>query len=204
MTHHITLGMIRSHDPCEPSWRTLIRALGTSDPDTTLTIGDVAASNGAAAAMWCLRCIEDPRVRVRAVLPAVKRASRHTTDQRVHDCIAMIDRWLDGRASYDELRAAARAAARAVTYAAACAAACAATCAATYAASYAARAAARAARDAAIAADAGVDALVDAADYAADAGGIAAACSAAVADAERAQQVRDLIDLFGQLHGETL
>ena len=94
--HLITLGAIRAHSPCEEGWRKLLKTLGTSDPETVLSIGDVAKSNGAPDAFWCLRCIEDPRVRVRAVMPVVKRASAYTTDQRVHDCIATLDQWLAG------------------------------------------------------------------------------------------------------------
>lgn len=103
--HIITLAAIRAHSPCEEGWRTLVTALGTSDPDTRLTIGDVAVANGVPDAMWSLRCIEDPRVRVAAVMPAVKRASAHTIDQRVHDCIAALERWLAGDDGVD-LRAA--------------------------------------------------------------------------------------------------
>ena len=42
-------------------------------------------------------------------MPAVKRASRHITDRRVHDCIAAVDRWTAGDESID-LNAAAEAA----------------------------------------------------------------------------------------------
>ena len=41
--HIITLGAIRAHGPCEDGWRKLITALGTSEPSTRLTIGDVRA-----------------------------------------------------------------------------------------------------------------------------------------------------------------
>lgn len=113
MTGIITLGLIRAAGPCVDGWRKLLASLGftgASYPvNYTLSIGDVAVSNGAADAMWCLRFIDDPRTRVRAVMPAVKRAAVHTTDRRVHDCIAAVERWLDGDNTVD-LRAAARAA----------------------------------------------------------------------------------------------
>lgn len=115
----LTLGAIRAHHPCESGWRKLCTALGTSAPDTVLGIGDVLLSNGRADALWCLRALQ-PRERVAMVLPGVKRASAHTTDARVHDCVAAIDRWLAGDdavdleaaawAAWDAAAAAARAA----------------------------------------------------------------------------------------------
>ena len=57
------------------------------------------------------------RVRVAAVLPAVKRASVYTTDQRVHDCTADIEKWLAGDDTVD-LQAAARSASEAASEAA--------------------------------------------------------------------------------------
>jgi hypothetical protein len=192
MTHPITLGMIRSHEPCESGWRTLIQGLGTSNPDTILTIGDVAAINGAADAMWCLRCVDDPRVRTRAVLPAVKRASVHTADQRVHDCIATIDRWLDGKASDAELRAA-RAAAAAAKAAVTTAAHASPFAAAAYAAHAAAGASAAAATTYA------AYAATTSATYAAAAA--AAVTAVTAAEDERTQQAQDIIQMFGRLHG---
>ena len=104
----LTLGTIRDHDPCEPGWRTLTKTLGTIDPTTELSIGDVVLSNGLADALWCLGCLE-PRQRIAAIMPSVRRASALTADQRVHDCIAAIDRWLAGDDTV-YLRKAARAA----------------------------------------------------------------------------------------------
>ena len=135
----LTLKDIRDQHPCENGWRTLIKSLGTKKLTTELSIGDVVLSNGLDDALWCLRCLPT-RERVAAIMPAVRRASTHTTDQRVHDCIADVQRWLDGDDSVD------LAAARAATWDAAGAAARAATWAATWtAAGAAARAAAWAA-----------------------------------------------------------
>ena len=191
--HIITLADIRAHHPCEDGWRKLITALGTSEPATRLTIGDVAKANGAADAMWCLRCIDDHRVRIAAVMPAVRRASAHTTDQRAHDCIAAIERWLAGDDSVD-LRAA-RAAARAAGWAATEAAAEAAE------AAWAAEAeeatwAAEAAAEAAEAAEAAWAAEAEEATWAAEAA--AEAAEAAWAE-ERTRQRDDLIQMFGLL-----
>jgi hypothetical protein len=105
----ITLQQIHDHNHCEGGWEALLRGLGTWDLATEVTIADVAVINTAERgieravqdALWCLRCIGDPRLRVRAVLPAVKRASAHTQDQRVHGCIADLERWLEGDDSVD-------------------------------------------------------------------------------------------------------
>ena len=132
----LTLQIIRDHSPCTDGWKTLTKAIG-SDLTTELSIGDVLITNGLEDALWCLQCLE-PRVRVAAIIPAVKRASVHTTDHRVHDCISAIEKWLVGDETVD-LMAAAKAAAWAARAAAW------ATEAATEAAAWAAEAAAEAA-----------------------------------------------------------
>jgi len=103
----LTLQVIRDHRPCQGGWKALTKSIG-SDLTTELSIGDVVISNGINDALWCLQCLE-PRVRVAAIMPTVKRASVHTDDKRVHDCIADIDKWLAGDDTVD-LKAVARAA----------------------------------------------------------------------------------------------
>jgi hypothetical protein len=81
---------------------------------TVISLGDVAKSNDAADAWWCVRALDwsDMAVRrqvVAAVMPSVERAAKHTTDKRVHDCIAVIHDWIAGRPA--DLEAAAAAAA---------------------------------------------------------------------------------------------
>ena len=179
----ITLQQIRDAGPCESGWRKLNKALGNPDLSTEISIGDVVLSNGLDDAFWCLR-FSPPRERVAAVMPSVRRASAHTSDPRVHECIADIDRWLAGDASVDmpavavwAERAAARAAERA-----------------------AARAAARAAEAAAWAAVWAARAAARAAEAAAWATAWAAAWAARAAEAgwkaECEQQRRDLLDMF--------
>ena len=111
----LTLQVIRDHRPCQGGWKALTKSIG-SDLTTELSIGDVVISNGINDALWCLQCLE-PRVRVAAIMPTVKRASVHTDDKRVHDCIADIDKWLAGDDTVD-LKAVARAAAWAAAEAA--------------------------------------------------------------------------------------
>jgi hypothetical protein len=142
----LTLQTIRDHSPCIDGWKTLTKAIG-SDLTTELSIGDVLITNGLDDALWCLQCLE-PRVRVAAIMPAVKRASVYTADHRVHDCISAIEKWLAGDETVDIMEAA-RVAARAAAWAAAEAAAWSAAEAAAWAAAWAAEAAAWAAAKAA-------------------------------------------------------
>ncbi len=116
-----TLADIRNVPPRADGWFNLLRSLGlrdgSYDPNLRLSLGDVALSNGAPDALWCVRCLDWSDVDVRraviagAVMPAVKRASVHTTDARVHDCIAAIESWCAGDDSVDLLAAAAASAA---------------------------------------------------------------------------------------------
>ena len=184
----ITLQQIRDKSPCTEGWRKLLASLGNpSDMTITVSIGQIARSNGPDDALWCLRCTEfDRRDVVRAILPSVKRASVHTIDKRVHDCIAVIDAWIAGNATNAELQTAADAAARATAYAVARAARAAD---AAYAAAYAAARAARAAR-------AAYAARAARAAYAADAAYAAADAARATAYAERAKQVEDICAVF--------
>ena len=173
----ITLADIRAAHPCVSGWATLLTALGYADgkfdPDHQVTVGDVAVSNGAADAWWCVRSLDCANVTVRrrvvrALLPCCRRVAVHTTDARVVDCLDAIFRWVEGDDTVD-LRAAAYAA-DAAAYAAR-----AADARAAYAAADAARAAA------ARAAYAAADAAADAAAY-----------------AERKAQVDDLVAEFGR------
>ena len=96
----ITLQQIRDAGPCESGWRKLNKALGNPDMAREISIGDVVLSNGLDDALWCLRFLP-PRERVAAIMPCVRRASAHTSDPRVHECIAAIDRWLAGDDNVD-------------------------------------------------------------------------------------------------------
>ena len=92
----LTLQQIRDRSPCREGWTKLLKSLGNpSDMSITVSIGEIARSNGPQDALWCLRCAEfDRRDIIRAILPSVKRAAVHITDQRVSDCIALLERWL--------------------------------------------------------------------------------------------------------------
>ena len=109
----LTLQQIRERSPCSEGWTKLLKSLGSPPMDTVISLGDVAKSNGAADAWWCVRALDwnNEQVRrevIKALIPAVERASKHTTDKRVYDCIGALKDWLDGKPA--DLDAAARAA----------------------------------------------------------------------------------------------
>ena len=103
MNPTITLAEIRAQGPCADGWRKLLASLGGADTplDTRVSLGDIARSNGANDALWCMRCLDWSDVAMRravvgAILLGVERASVHTTDARVHDCIAAVRAWVAG------------------------------------------------------------------------------------------------------------
>jgi len=191
----LTLQQIRERSPCSEGWTELLKSLGNPPMDTVISLGDVAKSNGAADAWWCVRALDwnNEQVRrevIKALIPAVERASKHTTDKRVYDCIGALKDWLDGKPA--DLDAAARAAGAAARAAGAAARA-------ADAAVDAERAPADAARAAAWAADA--ERATAWAAWAADAAGAAWAAWAADAAgaAELEAQRADLIAAFPPL-----
>jgi len=99
----LTLQQIRNHRPCREGWTRLFRSLGNpSDMTTTVSIGQIARSNGSQDALWCLRCDDfDRRDVIRAIFPSVKRASVHADDARVAACIIALDKWLAGDDTID-------------------------------------------------------------------------------------------------------
>ena len=115
----MTLAQIREHRPCRDGWEKLLASVGGArTPLTTrVSLGDIARSNGAADAWWCVCALNwsDATVRRRVVsvlLLTVRRAAAHTTDERVHACIDATQRWCGGDDSVD-LASAAWGAARA-------------------------------------------------------------------------------------------
>jgi len=113
----MTLAQIREHRLCANGWKTLLASLGGARTPlaTRVSLGDIARSNGAADAWWCVRALDwsDATIRRRVVsvlLLTVRRAATHTTDGRVHACIDTVQRWCDGDDSVDLKSAAAEAA----------------------------------------------------------------------------------------------
>ena len=180
----LTLQQIRDQSPCSEGWTKLLKSLGNPPLDTVISLGDVAKSNGAADSWWCVKALDwnNEQVRrevIKALIPAVERAAKHTTDKRVQDCINALKDWIDGKPA--DLEAAARAAeaARAAAEAAR--------------AAWAAAEAARAAWAAAEAAEAaGAARAAEAAEAAAWAAEAAEAAAWAAAWAARAAEAAEL------------
>ena len=170
-----TLNKIREHGPCESGWKKLLAYLGkTKADDEPLSIKTVIESNGLDDALWCLRAVEgcDREIRLFAVWCA-RQVQHLMTDQRSLNALDVAERFANGEANDEELKAALDAAwaARAAAWA-------------TWAA-WAAWAAAWAARDAAGAAwAAGAAAWDDAWDDAWD------AASDAARDAQKSELIR--------------
>jgi hypothetical protein len=110
----LTLQQIRDQSPCTEGWTKLLKSLGNPPMDTVISLGDVAKSNDAADAWWCVQALDWSDMTIRrqvivVLMPLIERAAKHTEDKRVHDCIAAIHDWIAGRPA--DLEAAARAAA---------------------------------------------------------------------------------------------
>ena len=53
----MTLGLIRSYNPCADGWKKLIAACGTSSDDHVVDLRDILRSNGQKDAWWATRCL---------------------------------------------------------------------------------------------------------------------------------------------------
>jgi hypothetical protein len=182
-----TLNKIREQHPCSEGWTKLLCHLGkTKADDEPLPLLTVLESNGLDDALWCLRAVDyfDREIRLFAI--ACARDVQHLMrDERSVVALDVAERYADGKATNDELRAAWDAADAAWDAADAAWDASSATWnAARYAASAAAWAARDAARDAAWSA-----ARAAASDAAAD------AANAAMSDikAKQEQRFREMI-----------
>ena len=157
---YTTLNKIREHSPCREGWEKLLTSLGkTKADDEPLSFKTILDSNGLDDAIWALRSIDAPEVRIFAVR-CVRQIQHLLTDERSLSALDVAEAYTVGQATEEELSAAleaAREAARDAAWDAARAAAWA-------AARAAAREAWAAARDAAWAAarDAAWDAAWDA------------------------------------------
>jgi hypothetical protein len=150
-----TLNKIAARCPCASGWRKLLRALNKTEPDDEpLSLLTVLDSNGVEDAIWCFRAVDgfDREKRLFAVWCA-RQVQHLNPDPRLATALDTAERFANGQASEDDLRAAANAAANAAADAAN-AAADAAYAAAYAAAAYAAANAAAYAADAATYADA--------------------------------------------------
>ena len=142
---YTTLNKIREHSPCCRGWEKLLTSLGKTKADEEpLSFKSILDSNGLDDAIWALRSIDVPEVRLFAVR-CVRQIQHLLTDERSLHALDVSEAYAVGEATKDELSAAWDAAWDAAWYAARAAA----RDAAWYAARDAARDAAEAAAEAA-------------------------------------------------------
>lgn len=108
-----TLNKIRECDPCEDSWRKLLKSLGkTEADDEDLSILTILESNGLDDALWALRAVKgyDREIRLLAcdyaehVLHIFEEACHN--DKRPRNAIEVSKRYANGEATREELDAA--------------------------------------------------------------------------------------------------
>lgn len=135
---YTTLNKIREHSPCREGWETLLTSLGKTKPDDDpLSFKTILESNGLGDAIWALRSIDAPEVRIFAVR-CVRQIQHMLSDERSLRVLDVAETYAIGEASEEDLFAARAAAKDAVLGAALYAARNAAIYAAVYAASAAA------------------------------------------------------------------
>ena len=109
-----TMAAIRAKQPCASGWKKLIAHTGLASDDTTTPVSflTILESNGLDDAIWCLRVIEgkDREIRLFAVWCA-RQVQHLMTNQRSIDALDVAERFANGQANVEELRAAAAAAA---------------------------------------------------------------------------------------------
>lgn len=118
---YTTLNKIRAHSPCADGWRTLLCALGKTEPDDeVLSLAFVLESNGLDDALWCLRAIDGYETEIRGLARAYAADVLHlwSAPQVVTDYLKTGDESLRdaaGDATLDAAGDAARAAAARAT-----------------------------------------------------------------------------------------
>jgi hypothetical protein len=71
----LTLQQIRDKSPCKEGWEKLLKSLPNYTMETTVSLGDIAKSNNAQDALWCIRCGEFTKDDIeKALAPLVLRA----------------------------------------------------------------------------------------------------------------------------------
>lgn len=97
----MTIRRIRECRPCEDGWLKLMRSLGCVPPsDMVLSLGDIARSNGADDAFWCIRALdnddETKKALVRLMIRSANRANASLGDPIAKSAIIAIDAWRCG------------------------------------------------------------------------------------------------------------
>ena len=103
---YTTLNKIREHSPCCEGWRRLLTYLGkTEADDEPLSFKSILDSNGLDDAIWALRSIDAPEVRLFAVR-CVRQIQHLISDERSLNALDVSEMYAVGNATSEELSAA--------------------------------------------------------------------------------------------------
>ena len=129
MTTHTTLNKILKYHPCgretngDSGFSKLLKYLNkTKADDEPLSFITILESNGILDAIWCLRTLPNYDLEVMEFkLKCARRVEHLDRSGTAKDCLDVLDRFIGGNATKDDLRDAAAYAADAAAYAAAAA-----------------------------------------------------------------------------------
>ena len=103
---YTTLNKIREHSPCREGWEKLLTSLGkTKADDEHLSFKTILESNGLEDAIWALRSIDAPEVRLFAVR-CVRQIQHLISDERSLNALDVSEMYAVGNATDEELAAA--------------------------------------------------------------------------------------------------
>lgn len=103
---YTSLNKIREHSPCCEGWRRLLTYLGkTKADDEPLSFKSILDSNGLDDAIWALRSIDAPEVRLFAVR-CVRQIQHLISDERSLNALDVSEMYAVGNATSEEISAA--------------------------------------------------------------------------------------------------
>jgi hypothetical protein len=104
----LTLNKIKEADPCKSSWRKLLSFLGKTNADNEpLTFKQVIDACGVTDAIWCFQVIDEPQLIGEFTLKLATRAAKHCDTPEAEQCRKVHKAFLKGKATREELKAAA-------------------------------------------------------------------------------------------------
>lgn len=103
---YTTLNKLREHSPCCEGWRRLLTYLGkTKADDEPLSFKSILDSNGLDDAIWALRSIDSPEVRLFAVR-CVRQIQHLISDECSLNALDVSEMYAVGNATSEEISAA--------------------------------------------------------------------------------------------------